>query len=232
MWVSKRFDVTWSDLAASLLHCARSGDGAAAAAEVEYLWSGRGEALACLSVRSAFDLYLEARRLPAGSEVILSAMTVADMPRIARRHGLVPVPCDLDPETAAPTPATLEAAWSPATRLVVLAHLFGSRMRVDELVALAHERGVEVVEDCAEAYAGPDTRVIPTRTSRCSASDRSSTPRRSEEPSPGSATGVCARRCAGSRTDGADSRLRPARRQVRGPARPPPTASRTRGSCS
>ena len=154
MWVSKRFDLTWRDLAAAFGRCLRPGNAKPAAAEVEALWSARGDALACLSVRSAFDLYLRARRLPPGSEVVFSAMTVADMPRIAMRHGLVPVPCDLDPETGAPTVATLERACTEQTRAVVLAHLFGARMELDELIGFAHERGLQVIEDCAEAYAG------------------------------------------------------------------------------
>ncbi len=154
MWVAKRFDLGWADLAAAFGHCLRADDALAASAEVEALWSDRGDALACLSVRSAFDLYLEARRFPPGSEIVFSAMTVADMPRIALRHGLVPVPCDIDAATAAPSVRALRHACSERTRAVVLAHLFGARMPFDDLVALAHERGIEVVEDCAEAYAG------------------------------------------------------------------------------
>jgi len=155
MWVAKRFDLTWSDLGASLAHCLRPAGADEAAAELEHLWSPQGDALACLSVRSAFDLYLETRRFPPGTEIVFSAMTVADMPRIALRHGLVPVPADLDPATAAPSVGTLERACTSETRAVVLAHLFGGRMDVDELVRFAHERGLEVVEDCAEAYSGP-----------------------------------------------------------------------------
>lgn len=62
-----------------------------------------------LSVRTAFDLYLKTLKLPRGSLVICSALTIPDMVTIFEEHGLVPVPVDLDPETLAPEPGSLEA---------------------------------------------------------------------------------------------------------------------------
>ena len=77
-------------------------------ARVEGLWSAQADSLACLTVRSAFDLYLRAQRWEAGSEIVFSALTVPDMPRIARHHGLCPVPLDIDPATAAWDDSALE----------------------------------------------------------------------------------------------------------------------------
>jgi dTDP-4-amino-4,6-dideoxygalactose transaminase len=156
MWVSKRFDLSWSDLVFAGARCLRSTDRAEVEARVEAMISPAGAALACLSVRSAFDLFLEAHALPRGSDIVFSAMTVADMPRIAREHGLNPVPCDLAPGTAAPGIAELERACKATTRAVVLAHLFGSRVDVAPLVDFCHARRILVVEDCAQAYAGRD----------------------------------------------------------------------------
>src|SRR2546429_9194474 len=81
-------------------------------------------ALRCLSVRSGFHLLLGALDLPAGSEVVFSALTHPDMPRLVERHGLVSVPVDIEPGTLAPDPELLEAALTPRTGLVVVAHLF------------------------------------------------------------------------------------------------------------
>jgi dTDP-4-amino-4,6-dideoxygalactose transaminase len=86
----------------------------------------------------------------------MSAITVPGMVRVAEAHGLVPVPVDLDPATAAADPASLARALSPASRLLVVAHLFGARPPLDPLLqALAaseHGRGVRLVEDCAQAW--------------------------------------------------------------------------------
>jgi perosamine synthetase len=156
MWVSKRFDLSWSDLAFAGARCLNSTDRGKVEARVEAMISPAGEALACLSVRSAFDLFLEAHALPRGSDIVFSAMTVGDMPRIALEHGLNPVPCDLAAGTAAPGIAELERACSASARAVVLAHLFGSRMEAAPLVDFCRARGILVVEDCAQAYSGTD----------------------------------------------------------------------------
>src|SRR5436305_1973934 len=80
----------------------------AAAADVETRWPSPGSALACYSVRSGFHLLLGVLDLPRGSEVLFSAVTHPDMPRIAEHHGLVAVPVDLEPATLAPG-----SRWKP-----------------------------------------------------------------------------------------------------------------------
>jgi perosamine synthetase len=112
--------------------------------------------LRCLSVRSGFHLLLEALDLPRGSEVVFSALTHPDLPRLAEHHGLVAVPVDLDPDTLAPRPALLESALSPRTRVVVVAHLFGGLVDLTPVAELARRAGALLVEDGAQAYAGPE----------------------------------------------------------------------------
>ncbi|HCK72012.1 MAG TPA: aminotransferase DegT, partial [Planctomycetaceae bacterium] len=51
----------------------------------------------CLSVRTGFDLLFQALNLPAGSEVLVSALTIDGMLRVIEEHDLVAVPVDLDP---------------------------------------------------------------------------------------------------------------------------------------
>lgn len=117
-----------------------------------------GDAVVCLSLRSAFDLLLAALALPPGSEVALSAVTHPDMARILERHGLVPVPVDLDIATLAPRVDALERAITPATRAVLVAHLFGGRVDLDPILELAGRRNLLVLEDCAQSFAGPGER--------------------------------------------------------------------------
>ncbi|MCZ6597229.1 MAG: DegT/DnrJ/EryC1/StrS family aminotransferase, partial [Planctomycetota bacterium] len=148
-----RLDIGWSDLASALLGCAVSGVAAAHARRVEELWSQAGDAIACLSVRTGLDLFLRARELPPGSEVLTSALTIPDMARILELHGLVPVPVDLDPATLAPDPEELRARCTPRTRAVLVAHLFGGCISLDPVMELARERELLVLEDCAQAFA-------------------------------------------------------------------------------
>ena len=80
------FEMANLDMAGSLA----AGGRQVAQEKLESFWSeGRNDALACLSVRSGFDLLLQSFALPAGSEVLFSAVTIQDMPKIAEAHGLV-----------------------------------------------------------------------------------------------------------------------------------------------
>ncbi len=66
MWPCKQLDLSWRDWRFALGCCLAPSPWEAAAERVERLWpSGQG-VLACLNVRSAFDLYLRLRRWPPG----------------------------------------------------------------------------------------------------------------------------------------------------------------------
>src|SRR5262249_26846028 len=69
-------------------------------------------------------------------------------------HGLIAVPVDLDPHTAGPTLESLGRARSVRTRAVLVAHLFGGRLPLDDLLAFARTHRLFVIEDCAQAFEG------------------------------------------------------------------------------
>ena len=152
MYARHRLDVSGRDLLFALAACVSARGGRADA--VARGWAGPS-GLACLSVRSSFDLLLEALDLPSGSEVVMSAVTHPDMVRIVRAHGLRPVAVDLDLETLAPPTDLLEDAVTDASRMVVVAHLFGSRADLGPAVAVARRHGLLLVEDCAQVLRGP-----------------------------------------------------------------------------
>ena len=62
----------------------------------------REKALVTLSVRSAWDLYFQIKKFPRDSEVLMTGISIPDMVRIIKDHGLVPVPVDLYPDTMQP----------------------------------------------------------------------------------------------------------------------------------
>jgi perosamine synthetase len=112
-------------------------------------------ALVTFSVRSAWDLLLGVLDLPAGSEVIMSAVTIPDMPRIAEAHGLTVIPIDLDPATMMPRMDLYRDAFGPRTRLVLLAHLLGGSFDLTPYADIADEKRVPLIEDCAQSFDGP-----------------------------------------------------------------------------
>jgi len=161
MYARKRLDIGWRDLAHGMRACAFSWDEGPVRERVERWFSPHEDAIACLSVRSGLDLFLEAAALPPGSEVLMSALTIPDMWKIVERHGLVPVPVDLDPGTLAPKPEAWLSAASERTRAVLVAHLFGARVALEPIARIARERGWILLEDCAQSFTGDTQRGNP-----------------------------------------------------------------------
>jgi perosamine synthetase len=153
MWVRKLLDINCLDLAYAVGNCFAPRSPAALAARLERLWAPN-KTIACLSVRSGFDLWLSALNLPRGSEVLVSAITIPDMVRIIEDHGLVPVPVDLDADHLAMDIDSLRRAVTPQTRAILFAHLFGTRQPLDEVADFAQQRGLLLAEDCAQAFVG------------------------------------------------------------------------------
>ncbi len=150
----KRLDIGWRGIACGLAGCLLPGNADSERRLRDTFSLPGGTAIPALSVRSAFDALLTALALPEGSEVLMSALTIADMPRIAHEHGLVPVPVDMDIASLSVDMDSLRRAAGPRARLLVVAHLFGARMPMDAIAAFARERGLLLVEDAAQAWAG------------------------------------------------------------------------------
>ena len=117
-------------------------------------WGSESLNLPSLSVRSGFDSLLTALNLEEGSEIIVSAITIKDMGRILADHGLVPVPVDIDMVRLDLDLDGMAAAITSKTRAILVAHLFGSLMRMDDIIAFAKKHKLLVVEDCAQAFMG------------------------------------------------------------------------------
>jgi perosamine synthetase len=124
--------------------------------EVLGLCSTNDNGLVCHSVRTGWDLWLGAQEFRVGDEILVSAVTHPDMVSIIRGHGVRAVPVDIDPQTLAPPVSALEAALTPRTRALLVAHLFGGRMDLGPVARFANEHRLLLVEDCAQAFQGPE----------------------------------------------------------------------------
>ena len=147
----------WLGAVAALRH----NDATAARGTLEGVWAPAGDGLAFLSVRSAFDCALTVLDWPAGTEVLVSAVNIREMIELLSLHGLVAVPLDLDRETLLPTPEAIESARTPATRGLLLAHLFGAAGDVGPLFERARASGLFCFEDAAQAFQSPAERGHP-----------------------------------------------------------------------
>ena len=113
---------------------------------------GVKHAYACASGTAAVHCAVAAIDPNPGDEIITTSIT--DMGALAPilYQGAIPVFADVDPETCNVTPESIAAKISDRTKAIVVTHLFGNPCRVDEIAALARERGIPLIEDCAQAF--------------------------------------------------------------------------------
>ena len=112
--------------------------------------------LPCLSVRTAFDLFLRVMNYSPGTEIVMSAVTIPDMLRIVRAHRLRVISLDIDMETMAPKIHLLDALVTEHTKVLVVASIYGRRFDMGPVVSAARHHGLIVIEDCAESFGGFD----------------------------------------------------------------------------
>ncbi len=109
---------------------------------------------------AAVELALRACGVSAGDEVILSAYDFKANFVNVLTLGAQPVLCDVLPGTPVINLAKMEAAFTSATRAMVVSHLHGFHAPMRELMELAQSRGITVIEDaCQNPGAYVDGRV-------------------------------------------------------------------------
>ncbi len=124
---------------------------------------GIGHVHACASGTAAVHAAVAALDPDPGDEMVTSPIT--DMGALAPilYQGAIPVFADVDPRTANVTARTIEARLSPRTRAIVVTHLFGNPCEMRDILALGRERGIPIIEDCAQAFlARYDGRIVGT----------------------------------------------------------------------
>jgi dTDP-4-amino-4,6-dideoxygalactose transaminase len=99
----------------------------------------------------ALYFILRAMDFPAGSEIIVPALTFWVVPEIVRAAGLTPVFADIEPATFTVSPAAIERAITPQTRAILPTHLYGLSCDMDPILEIARRHQLKVIEDCAHA---------------------------------------------------------------------------------
>jgi len=124
-------------------------------------WALAFKAKHAISVNSATSgLYAAAGAagVGPGDEVIVSPYTMMASATAALIFNAVPVFADIDPQTFCLTADTIRARLTPRTKAVIVVHIFGGPADMDPIMALARERHLTVIEDCAQipfgAYKG------------------------------------------------------------------------------
>lgn len=109
-------------------------------------------AIAVANGTVALDLAFLALGLGEGDEVVVTARTFLASVSSIVNCGATPVFADVDPDSQNITAATIAAVLTPRTRAIVCVHLAGWPCDMDPIMTLAAERGLKVIEDCAQAH--------------------------------------------------------------------------------
>jgi UDP-sulfoquinovose synthase len=108
-------------------------------------------AVALSSGTAAMQLALVALGVGEGDEVITTPLTFCSCAQVIEHVGARPVFADIDSVTMQIDPAQMEAALTPRTKAVIAVDYGGHPCRIEEIVKIANDHGLAVVEDAAHS---------------------------------------------------------------------------------
>lgn len=99
----------------------------------------------------ALHLALVALGIGPGDEVIVPTLTYVASANAVTYTGATPVFCDCDPRTWQMSADDVRNRITPRTRAIMPVHLYGGVCDMTALCTVAHNNGLFIIEDCAEA---------------------------------------------------------------------------------
>lgn len=124
-------------------------------AEFERRWAercGTAHAVGTGNGLDAIEIGVRALGLRSGDEVVTTSMTAFATALGIVRAGARPVLADIDPASALLDIESVARCISARTRAVLLVHLYGQVAQMGPWVELCAERGLTLIEDCAQAH--------------------------------------------------------------------------------
>ena len=105
----------------------------------------------CANGTDALQIAMMALGLQPGDEVITPSFTYIATTEVVALLKLTPVFVEVDPKTFCINPASVRKAITPRTKAIVPVHLYGHAAPMEEIMAIAKEFGLFVIEDNAQA---------------------------------------------------------------------------------
>jgi UDP-2-acetamido-2-deoxy-ribo-hexuluronate aminotransferase len=105
----------------------------------------------CANGTDALQIAMMGLKLQPGDEVITADFTFAATVEVIGLLQLTPVLVDVDPETFNIDTDAIRKAITPKTRAIVPVHLFGQCAPMEEILEIAREHDLFVIEDNAQA---------------------------------------------------------------------------------
>lgn len=105
----------------------------------------------CANGTDALQVALMALGLKPGDEVITPSFTYIATTEVIALLGLTPVFVEVEKDTFCMDPEDLRRVITPKTKAIVPVHLYGQAANMEEILKVANEHGIPVIEDNAQA---------------------------------------------------------------------------------
>ncbi|MGR0306254.1 DegT/DnrJ/EryC1/StrS aminotransferase family protein [Acinetobacter beijerinckii] len=116
------------------------------------IFSGTQYAVALANGTVALDVALKALGIGSGDDVIVTSRTFLASASSIVTAGANPVFADVELDSQNISRRTIEAVLTPNTKAIICVHLAGWMCDMDPIMQLAEEKGLYVIEDCAQAH--------------------------------------------------------------------------------
>lgn len=105
----------------------------------------------CANGTDALQVAMMALGLEPGDEVITPSFTYIATTEVIALLKLTPVFVEVDPQTFCIDPSAIRNAITPKTKAIVPVHLYGQSANMEEIMSIAREFNLHIVEDNAQA---------------------------------------------------------------------------------
>ncbi|MHB8626251.1 MAG: DegT/DnrJ/EryC1/StrS family aminotransferase [Aggregatilineales bacterium] len=116
-----------------------------------YIGADAVNTLALNSCTSGLHVALATLNLQPGDEVITTPITFCCSANVIEHVGATPILADVLPDTLTIDPKKVAAAITPKTKAIMPVHFAGHPAEMDELLALAQEHHLIIIEDAAHS---------------------------------------------------------------------------------
>ena len=113
---------------------------------------GCNYAVAVFNGTIALELCIKTLGLKEGDEVIVTPRTFIASASCCAWYGIKPVFVDVDMNSQNITLQTIKEGITEKTKAIILVHLAGWPCELEEIVKFCREKGIYVIEDCAQAH--------------------------------------------------------------------------------
>ena len=108
-------------------------------------------ALAVNSATAGLHAAVAAINVNPGDEILVTPYSMCASATAVVMHNAIPIFVDIEKDTFNINPEEIKKAITPETKAIIVVHLFGYPAEMDEIMQIAKEHDLKVIEDAAQA---------------------------------------------------------------------------------